>query len=173
MSHRFLSFRPFAFALLAASVVAVSGCHWFKKSGPYRLAAQDRPLEVPPDLDRPELAPGSAGVGSAPPTTTAVSAATATAGAADGGLSFVAQGEPEQVFEQVGQALAAVDGVTIVSTAKALGAYDVGYAGSRFVVRVAAQAGGVVVSAVDPRGTAASGPAPAKLIAALKAELGG
>ena len=51
--------RPSAFAavpvalLLAASV---SGCHWFKKDTGFTRTGDARPLEVPPDLDRPDTA---------------------------------------------------------------------------------------------------------------------
>ena len=56
--------------------------------------------------------------------------------------------------------------------AQLLGAYDVAYEGSNFLVRVTAVEAGVYVSAVDPRGLPAAGAAPGKVIAALKAKLG-
>ena len=77
------------------------------------------------------------------------------------------------MFEQVGTALAAVDGLTIASKAKLLGAYDVSYEGANFLVRISQAEAGSYVSAVDPRGLPASGEAPLKLVAALKAALGG
>jgi hypothetical protein len=69
--------------------------------------------------------------------------------------------------------LAATEGVTVASRAQILGTYDVSYGGANFLVRVTAVDAGVYVSAVDPRGLPASGEAPQKLIAALKAALGG
>ena len=77
------------------------------------------------------------------------------------------------MFAKVGDALAAIEGVTIASRAQLLGTYDVSYEGSNFLVRVTTVDAGVYVSAVDPRGLPATGEAPAKLIAALKAALGG
>ena len=53
-----------------------------------------------------------------------------------------------------------------------LGVYDVSYQGSNFLVRVSAVDAGAYVSAVDPRGQPATGEAPSKAIAALKAALG-
>ena len=46
---------PIAAPLAAALLVAgLSGCHWFgKKNELYTQSAETRPLEVPPDLDRP------------------------------------------------------------------------------------------------------------------------
>jgi hypothetical protein len=69
--------------------------------------------------------------------------------------------------------LAKIEGVDVASRAQLLGAFDVNYGGSNFLVRVSAVEAGTYVSAVDPRGMPASGDAPAKLIAALKAALGG
>ena len=77
------------------------------------------------------------------------------------------------MFNKLGEALAAVPGVTVASKAQLLGAYDVSYEGSNFLVRVNEVDGGVYVSAVDPRGLPAAGEAPVKLIAALKTALGG
>jgi hypothetical protein len=54
-----------------------------------------------------------------------------------------------------------------------LGAYDVSYGGSNFLVRVSAAGDGAYVSAVDPRGVPATGEAAAKLVGLLKAALGG
>ena len=73
----------------------------------------------------------------------------------------------------LGDALAAIPGVTIASRAQVLGAYDVSYEGSNFLVRVSSLQGGAYVSAVDPRGVPATSGAPVKLIAALKAAIGG
>ena len=57
------------------------------------------------------------------------------------------------------------------SQSQALGTYEVSYAGSQFLVRVSTAQGGVAVSAVDPRGVAATGDAPVRLIAMLQAAL--
>ena len=77
------------------------------------------------------------------------------------------------VFNKLGVALGEVEGLTIASRAQLLGTYDVTYEGSNFLVRVAAVETGTYVSAVDPRGIPSEGAAPTKLIAALKAKLGG
>ena len=89
----------------------------------------------------------------------------------DSNVSFAATGEREAVFNQVGEALAAIEGVTVNSRSQVLGTYDVSYADAQFLVRVAAAQGGVVVSAVDPRGVAATGDAPTRLIASLRAAI--
>ena len=86
---------------------------------------------------------------------------------------FTVAGERDAVFARVGEALAGIEGATIASKAQILGTYDVSYEGSNFLVRVTAVPAGVYVSAIDPHGTPAPAAAPVKLIAALKAALGG
>jgi hypothetical protein len=88
-------------------------------------------------------------------------------------IGFTVAGARDAIFAKVGEALAATEGVTVASRAQILGTYDVSYGGANFLVRVTAVDAGVYVSAVDPRGLPASGEAPQKLIAALKAALGG
>lgn len=164
------SMRYVAIAAVAVAVVGTSGCRWFKKDNAlYAQSPEARPLEVPPDLDRPRTDGAMALPGSA--TTSVTRSGTAPAAQADSNVSFSAAGQRDAVFGQVGQALAAIDGVTVNSQSQALGTYDVSYAGSQFLLRVAAGQGGAVVSAVDPRGVAATGEAPTRLIAALQAAL--
>ena len=170
-------FRSTVLAVLVVAVFAASGCRWFRKDSAYQQSAENRPLEVPPDLDRPNTnaalgAPASVARSSmqgAPAASTP--AATAPATAASSG--FTVQGERDAVFTRLGEALAAVPGVTVASKAQLLGTYDVNYEGSNFLVRVTKVDAGVYVSAVDPRGVAAGGAAPSKLMAALRTALGG
>lgn len=157
--------RPLALAALAIAVLGVTGCKWFRKGNPdYAMSAETRPLEVPPDLNLPDTAGGM----KLPPT----GAPTTPQGVATSATGFNVAGPRDEVFAKVGEALAGVDGLTIASRAQLLGSYDVAYEGSNFLVRVVAVEAGAYVSAVDPRGLPAAGSAP-KLIAALKAKLGG
>ena len=157
----------------AAMLVAfLGGCHWFGKDSEL-YTAQPRPLEVPPDLDRPneeaamKLPATASGQAAA-----AASATPATAGAATP-IGFTVPGERDDIFNKVGDALGKVEGLTVASRAVLLGTYDVNYAGSDFLVRVTKVDAGVYISAVDPRGLPATGEAPVKLIEALKVALGG
>lgn len=162
-----------SFARTAALVFAVatlaSGCSWFHKDSKlYTQNAEARPLEVPPDLDRPSVDAAM----KLPATASAVApSAPVQSGASP--IGFTVPGARDAIFAKVGDALAATEGVTIASRAQILGTYDVSYGGENFLVRVTAVDAGVYVSAVDPRGLPASGEAPQKLITALKAVLGG
>ena len=151
-------------------VTSLSGCHWFKKKNElYTQTAEARPLEVPPDLDRP-----SADRAMALPTVgnsvTASGAQSARPGAV-APVGFNVAGERDAVFAKVGDVLAATAGVQIASKAQILGTYDVDYMDSKFLVRVTKAGDGTYVSAVDPRGLPPSGEAAGKLIGALKAAI--
>jgi uncharacterized lipoprotein len=159
--------------LVLAAVLATSGCSWFRRED--KLYAGDptsRPLEVPPDLDLPRTE-GAVAVPGASATTSATASATAAAAPVAGvSNGFTVAGSRDDVFAKVGEALGKVEGLTVASRAQLLGVYDVAYEGSNFLVRVSAVDAGVYVSAVDPRGQPATGEAPTKAIAALKAALG-
>ena len=72
-------------------------------------------------------------------------------------IGFTTAGSRDEVFNKVGDALAGIEGVNIASRAQLLGAFDVNYEGSNFLVRVSAAEAGAYVSAVDPRGLPATG----------------
>lgn len=165
--HR--TFRVTTAAPLVAVLLAtgLSGCHWFKKKNElYTQSAEARPLEVPPDLDRPAADKAMA----LPTVGTSVTASSA-AKPAIAALGFSASGERDAVFAKVGDALAAIPDVKIASKAQILGTYDVDYMDAKFLVRVTKAGDGSYVSAVDPRGLPPSGDAAGKLIATLKAAI--
>lgn len=163
---------PTARLALALAVTAMllggAGCSWFRKGNKlYTQDAASRPLEVPPDLDVPRT--GNAGVPAmASDTRPAAPAADVAAASAVG---FTIPGTRDAAFAQVGTALDGIEGVIIANRAQLLGAFDVSYGGSNFLVRVSSVESGAYVSAVDPRGVPATGEAPTKLIEALRAAL--
>ena len=155
-------------ALVLVAIAATSGCSWFRKENKlYAQNAESRPLEVPPDLDLPRT-DAAVAVPGAPAMASSTSAPAA--GVSNG---FTVTSNRDETFSKVGDALGKIEGLTISSRAQLLGAYDVSYEGSNFLVRVSAADAGAYVSAVDPRGLPATGEAPVKAITALKAALGG
>jgi len=164
--------RVFSLVLLGVvTAVATSGC-FFKRGarGDYALAPEARPLEVPPDLNL----PNTSGAAAVPALASSNKPAAASAGAVASSQSgFTVSGGRDEVFGKVGDALAGIEGLTIASRAQLLGSYDVAYEGSNFLVRVVATDAGAYVSAVDPRGLPATDAPAIKLVAALKARLGG
>jgi uncharacterized lipoprotein len=68
-------------ALTALIVLTASGCSWFRSHSAYEKARQERPLEVPPDLDAPVAdtsmaIPGASAAGASAPAQIAVAPAT-------------------------------------------------------------------------------------------------
>lgn len=151
-------------------VGSVSGCRMFgKKNELYTQSTESRPLEVPPDLDRPAAdramaLPAAGGSVSA-------SGMNNAGGSSAAPIGFNAAGDRDAVFARVGEALASTSGVTVASKAAILGTYDVDYMGAKFLVRVTKVGDGAYVSAVDPRGLPPTGEGPVKLIGALKAAI--
>lgn len=162
------SSRTAAAALLAVAAFGSAGCHWFHRgeTDAYRNSPESRPLEVPPDLDQPDTS-SAMGVPSAAGSTMRSQVGAQSAG------GFTVPGQRDAVFAKVGDALAAIPGVTIATRAPLLGSYDVNYEGSDFLVRLVQNGDNVQLSAVDPRGVAATGPSQQKLLAAIKTALGG
>jgi hypothetical protein len=153
-------------AFLAVAVAATtSGCGWFHKGSKLYAGSEDtRPLEVPPPLDT------SAGASST--SASATSSGTQQSAAQASSLGFTVPGARDDVYAKLGTALGGVPGAVIANRAPLLGAYDVNYAGSNFLVRVSAGEGGnSYVAAVDPRGLPATGDAARRLVAALKAAI--
>jgi uncharacterized lipoprotein len=172
MSYSRIVFRSAVAAALVVAVVGASGCRWFRKGDDlYAQSPESRPLEVPPDLDQPDTS-GAMKMPPAAAGSVTRSSMPAPAASTNSNTGFTVTGERDAVFEKVGEILAATTGATVVSKAQLLGTYDVDYEGSKFLVRVTKVDAGTYVSAVDPRGLPATGEAPAKLIAALKAGLG-
>ncbi|MGL6291619.1 MAG: hypothetical protein ACRC2H_13080 [Silanimonas sp.] len=161
--------RPLLLGLLAATtVVALSGCSWFRgKEEPYLESRESRPLEVPPDLILPsssaalQIPPAAAGApapGEAPPS--ALGPAT----------SFEISDTSENAFRRVGLALARVDGATAMPVA-ALNSYEVGFKGANFLVRLTAQGETVRVDAISPEGTPITGGEAGELLGLLQSRL--
>ncbi|HEY4529577.1 MAG TPA: hypothetical protein VIG97_04510 [Luteimonas sp.] len=167
-------FRPAIAVAIATALVATAGCSWFRKDNAlYAAAPQDRPLEVPPDLDRPDTSAAMA-VPSAGPTSVTRSTMTPSASAspaAAAGNGFTVAAPRDEVFGRIEQVLAGIEGVSVVSKAQLLGTYDIDAGDSKFLVRVSQADSGSYVSAVDPRGVAATGEDAVRVIEALRAAL--
>lgn len=157
--------------LALATMVATSGCGWFRRGDElYGMAPEDRPLEVPPEMDAVDSTAGAAPTGSV--TASGAVAAAQQARAADATGFTVTGGDRNDVFQAVDGILSGMEGVQVNSRAELLGAFDLEYQGTPFLVRVTEGADGVRVSAVDPRGAPAAGPQVDALMAALKAGIG-
>ncbi len=167
------SSRSLSVAEAAFTVLAVTACHGGPR-GVYKLAPEQRPLEVPPDLSQPDTH-GGMQVPSLPNTASATAAAPASAPAAalPAGTGFDVTLTSTAAYAKLGDALPQLGGVTVNNSSPLLGVYDVNYADGNLLLRVTAnQDGGAQIAAMDPRGVPATGDAALKLIAALKTYFG-
>jgi uncharacterized lipoprotein len=132
--------RPLLAGAIVVALLSSSGCRWFHGSD-YTRSVESRPLEVPPDLDKPASSdalplPAASGLG----------------GVAQAPVGYVVGDTPQNTWTKMGAALATVEGVTIVGQAQALGTYDVSYQGQNFLIRIENTAGQSRVSAISPSG---------------------
>ena len=161
MTSTFNTLRPLLLGAVVLALASASGCSWFKHKSTYAQSVENRPLEVPPDLDLPNTSaattlPAGAGLG---------------AGRATTGVDVTLTDSATAAYPKIGKALEAIDGVVINGRAEALGSYDVTYAGESFLIRVQDSNGGSRLLALSADGRIlGSGPA-AKLLAAIKAKL--
>ena len=166
--------RPLLIAVIGVALLTQGGCVWlrakFANTAVYESSEQGNPLEVPPDLDRPNTAAGIAIPDVTPnPMTQGTPAAPVAAVAADG---FVLADTVESAFRRVGVALGKIDGVTLGESAEAAGTHAVTFQGTPMLIRVEAAGEGARIFAAGTDGTPlTSGPA-ATLLATLKARLG-
>jgi uncharacterized lipoprotein len=169
--------------LLAASLVAVllagSGCSIYHRTTSifhrhntdYVRSQENRPLEVPPDLDTPATDPSMQIPGSRPAAAPAVSGVYAPGLSADPGFMLV--DNAAGAWERIGKALERIDGVTIGRRAQLINSYEVQYKGQTVLLR-ASQTGqqAVRVDAVGADGNPVRTPAAVELLGLLRDRLG-
>ena len=159
MSSVFRQSRPLLLGALILAVASTSGCSWFKKkNADYSSSPENRPLEVPPDLDLPDtsaatVVPSSANLG---------------AGVRTSNAGVLVPGSATDVWAKVGQVLGGVSGVEVTGRAEALRTYDVSYQGQSFLIRVEDAGGQSRVAAISPDGQIMSGGAAGQLLRAIK-----
>lgn len=153
-------------ALLAVVVAALAtgtGCSWFRGKSGYENSPESRPLEVPPDLDRPVA-----------DTSMTVPAVAGTAGAAAApatGAPFTLGDDLAGAWRRVGLALDRIEGVTVGERAEVLNVYNVTFEGESFLIKLAAEGEGTRVSAVSQDGSELASGAAGKLLTQLRMRL--
>lgn len=158
MSSVFRQSRPLLLGALILAVASTSGCSWFKKkNADYLSSPENRPLEVPPDLDLPDtsaatVVPSSANLGAGVRSNAGV----------------LVPGAATDVWAKVAQVLGGINGVEVTGRAEALRTYDVSYQGQSFLIRVEDAGGQSRVAAISPDGQVMSGGAAGQLLRAIK-----
>jgi uncharacterized lipoprotein len=159
-------------------VLAGSGCHWFHRgaNADYQKSAENRPLEIPPDLDKPavdatmQIPSGNVGatqrgVGSVPPAAGSIIPAGADA-------SFLITDSAAGAWARMGNALGRVDGVTISKRAQLLNTYEVQYKGATFLLRASTEGTASRISAIGADGQILHSAEANALLVLLRGRLG-
>ncbi len=170
--------RVLLVASLAAVLLGDAGCSvvhrtagiFHRHNSDYAGSKENRPLEVPPDLDTPATDPSMQIPGSRPAASVASGGAYTQGLNADPGFTMV--DSTAGAWERMGKALARIDGVAITQGAQLMNSYEVQYKGQTMLLR-ATQAGqqAVRVDAVGPDGNPVRTPAAVELLGLLRDRL--
>ena len=165
---------------LALAVLASSGCHWFHRgNADYQKSVENRPLEIPPDLDKPavdasmQIPSGNAdnarrGVSSVPPAASSIAPTIA----AGGDASFIVTDTAAGAWMRLGNALGRLDGVAITQRAQLLNSYEVQYKGATFLLRANAEGTASRISAIGADGQALHSAEANELLGLVRGRIG-
>ena len=162
---------------LAAALLSSTGCSlvhrttgiFHRHNSDYSKSQENRPLEVPPDLDTPATdpamqIPSSHGAAGVPPAAGSIAPAS-------GNPSFSVADNVAGAWERMGRALERIDGVTITQRAQALGSYEVQYKGATMLLRATSEGTATRVDAVGPAGRSIRSPEAIELLGLLRNRL--
>ena len=202
MSIRHFPVRVALASALAVAVLASSGCHWFHRGGnaDYQKSVENRPLEIPPDLDKPAvdasmqipsgnrgastitprsvppaastIAPASIAPASIAPVSNSTPTPASAAPAAGSDASFTVTDTPAGTWARMGSALAHIDGVVITQRAQVLSSYEVRYKGATFLLRASAEGSASRVIAIGTDGQVTHSAEANELLGLLQARIG-
>ena len=165
---------------LAAALLASSGCGVFhRKDGSVRFlphhhnsdyskSRENRPLEVPPDLDTPATDPAMQ-----IPSTRGGASVAAASSANSASTGFSVGDTAAGTWERMGRALERIDGVTITQRAQLLNSYEVQYKGASILLRANTDgAQSTHVDVVSPDGKPVRTPEAVELLGLLRNRIG-
>lgn len=196
MSIRHSSVRIALVGALVTALLASSGCKWFHRGGnaDYQKSVENRPLEIPPDLDKPAVDPSmqiptsratnttsarsvppaapSIAPASIPPPASPAPVVANPAPVAGNDASFTITDTPAGTWTRLGSALAHVDGVAITQRAQALSSYEVQYKGATFLLRASAEGTTSRITAIGTDGQVTHAAEANELLALLHDRIG-
>jgi uncharacterized lipoprotein len=178
MLHSTSAARASLAALFAVALLASSGCSMLHRpdgslrfmprahNSDYEKSAENRPLEVPPDLDTPATDPtmqvpaihGGSSTAMAPATTANV--------------AVEVSDTPAGSWDRMGKALERIDGVTITQRSQLLNSYEVQYKGASMLLRATQDGTSSRIDAVGPDDRPVRTPEAVELLNLLRDRLG-
>ena len=151
-------FARITIATVLVALLSVGGCSWFKRSSGYEQSPENRPLELPPDLDSPAVDNSMA--------------------IPDTNLASQRAGQFVQLFDNVdtawdrlGTELDSMDGVQVKERSKLLSVFTVQFQGEEFLLRIRAEGQGSRITAVGQDGQQLNTGYARQLLDALRARL--
>ncbi len=172
---------------LATALLASSGCSMLHRpdgsvrflphrhNADYSKSQENRPLEVPPDLDTPATDPsmqipatrGAASYnGSVPPAAGSIAPTS-------GNPSFLLADSVSGSWSRMGRALGRIDGVTITQRTQLINSYEVQYKGATMLLRANSEGGqSTRVDAVGADGKPMRTPEALELLGLLRNRIG-
>ncbi len=151
-------------AMAIALVTGLGGCHWFKHKSTYAASKEDRPLEVPPDLDLPDTSSST----SLPAMASGTTSPRTSLRPSD---VMVSGQTAAELYPKLGTVLEGIEGVTINGRDEALSSYDLSYKGENFLVRAQDSQGGSRLMALSADGRLLNAGAGAELLKQVRAKL--
>lgn len=163
---------------LAAALLGGTGCHYLHRpdgsmrflpqshNSDYKKAKENRPLEVPPDLDTPATDPSM----QVPAARSGPSYTPASTIAASGGFSL--SDSPASAWERMGKALERIDGVTITQRSQLINSYEVQFKGATLLIRANPEGGSTRVDVVGTDGKIVRSPEATELLNLLRDRIG-
>lgn len=151
---------------LAASVLlSTTACSVFRADTGYNKAVEQRPLEVPPELDQPVVNQGMAVPGERSNNVTGMSSL--------GSSNFMMDEGVSSAWDRIGNALNSMEGITIKNQSRMLSMFSVQQAGSTVLIRVTSKgADSTLVEAINSEAKPVDTPQTRALIGKLKQQLG-
>jgi hypothetical protein len=162
MNSKSRAIRPLLIVGIASlALVTAPGCSWMKDKTHYKDSREANPLEVPPDLDKPDTSSATA-----LPTVSSMQQPAVAPASLDNRFTVSAA----DAYPRIGDVLGATPGVVVNGKAEALFSYDVSYKGDSFLLRVLDSTGGSRIVALSPDGRMLTTGNAAELIAAIKSK---
>jgi len=176
--------RALLASTFAVALLATSGCHNkivrrqdgslrflpHRHNSDYSKSQENRPLEVPPDLDTPATdpamqIPGARGAGSVP-------SAAGSIAPTSGNPSFLLADSVSGSWDRMGRALERINGVTISQRTQLLNSYEVQYKGATMLLRANQDGQSTRVDAVGADGQPVRTPEAVELLGLLRDRIG-
>ncbi|HEY2345876.1 MAG TPA: hypothetical protein VGH80_08330 [Xanthomonadaceae bacterium] len=176
MLHSTSTARASLAVFFAVALLASSGCGMLHRpdgsvrflprphNSDYQKSAENRPLEVPPDLDTPATDPAMQ--------VPAVRGGSMAKAATNSNPAFDLSDTPAGAWNRMGKALEHIDGATVTQRSQLLNSYEVQFKGTSLLLRATQDGASSRIDATGPDGQPVRTPEAIELLNQLRDRLG-